>query len=338
VPRRLTNDLLLALVLGLVLSGLFGWALPVAVAQPLYDLHRALGVAVLLVLLVWKQNVILASLRRRVSRRRPWDRSTVWGVIGVLGLIGGISLGLLWTLNIISFETLWGYSPLNIHVFIGVGLLPFVGWHAWRRRKANRASAPVISRRAALRLAGLAVVSTVGWQVLQAAANFAIPQGQRRQTGSKQATSLSGNNFPGEIWLFDSVPLIDPTTWRLHLSGPVAQPVDLSLYELQRRAQRTIQEVLDCTGGWWTEQVWRGYPLLSVLQQYRMLDGGEQVAVQSVTGHRIVFSLEDLNDLLLVTHVGGEPLSAVHGAPVRLVAPGRRGYHWVKWLDRIDVT
>jgi DMSO/TMAO reductase YedYZ molybdopterin-dependent catalytic subunit len=337
VPRRLTNDLLLVLVLALVLSGLFGWALPVALAQPLYDLHRALGVAVLIVLLVWKQAIIRASLGRRFFRAKRWDRSVIWGALGALGLVAGVIIGVAWTLNLISFETLWGYSPLNIHVLLGVGLLPFVGWHVWRRRKANRASAPVVSRRAALRLAGLAVASTVGWQVMQTVANMAIAQGQRRLSGSKQAAVLSGNNYPAEIWLLDSVPLIDPTTWRLHLSGPLAQPVALSLDDLQRRVTRSVQEVLDCTGGWWTEQVWTGVPLLPVLQQYHMLDSAEQLAVQSTTGHRIVFSVNDLADLLLVTHVGGEPLSAVHGAPVRLVAPGRRGYQWVKWVDRVEV-
>jgi DMSO/TMAO reductase YedYZ molybdopterin-dependent catalytic subunit len=42
--------------------------------------------------------------------------------------------------------------------------------------------------------------------------------------------------------------------------------------------------------------------------------------------------------LLLATHVGGAPLSAGHGAPARLVAPGRRGFWWVKWVTAIDVT
>ena len=48
MPRRLTNQLLLAVVLGLVASGLLGWLLPEPAALPLYGLHRALGVGLLL--------------------------------------------------------------------------------------------------------------------------------------------------------------------------------------------------------------------------------------------------------------------------------------------------
>jgi DMSO/TMAO reductase YedYZ molybdopterin-dependent catalytic subunit len=338
VPRRLSNDLLLALILALVLSGLFGWALPVAVAAPLYDLHRGLGIAVLVVLLVWKQAVIRASLSRRLLRRRPWDRSIVWGVIGAVGLMSAIVLGVGWTLNLISFETFWGYSAINVHVILGIGLLPFVGWHALRRRKANRASAPVVSRRAALRLAGLSVASVVGWQAISRVAVLAMPPGLRRDTGSKHAASLSGNAYPAEIWLFDKVPLLDSETWRLHISGLASTPAALGLLDLDRFSRVSVQAVLDCTGGWWTEQVWRGVPLLAVLQEVGLPTAARELAVESTTGHRIVFAVQDAGQLLLATHVGEEPLSAAHGYPVRLVAPGRRGYQWVKWVERITVT
>src|SRR5689334_19207377 len=141
MPRRLTNDLLLALVLAQVLGGVLGWALPVDQARPLYDVHRALGVATLLVL-GWKQAIALASLRRRIPHR---ERSVLLGGVAGLGLVAAVGLGLAWTLNLISFDWLWGYSPLNVHVFLGIGLVPFVAWHMLVRRRQNRASAPVRS-------------------------------------------------------------------------------------------------------------------------------------------------------------------------------------------------
>jgi DMSO/TMAO reductase YedYZ molybdopterin-dependent catalytic subunit len=68
------------------------------------------------------------------------------------------------------------------------------------------------------------------------------------------------------------------------------------------------------------------------------LDGeASHVRVVSRTGYRWSFSLDDARELLLATQVGAEALSHEHGAPVRLVAPGRRGYQWVKWVDRIEV-
>jgi DMSO/TMAO reductase YedYZ molybdopterin-dependent catalytic subunit len=39
---------------------------------------------------------------------------------------------------------------------------------------------------------------------------------------------------------------------------------------------------------------------------------------------------------LLASRVGGQPLAAGHGAPIRLVAPGRRGFWWVTWVARVE--
>jgi DMSO/TMAO reductase YedYZ molybdopterin-dependent catalytic subunit len=325
-----TNDLLLALLLAQVLGGLVGWAIPVETAGPLYDLHRALGVAIVL-LLGWKQAIALNSLRRRVRRRR-WDRSIVWGSVAGIALLTTLGLGLAWTLNLISFDLLWGYSPLNVHVILGIGLLPFVGWHMLARRRQNAVSAPVRSRRSLLRVAGLSVATLVGWQAIER-----LAPAVRLRTGSKETASLLGNAFPAEIWLFDAVPSIDANAWHLQLAGTTATA--LSLAELTaQHPRREVQCILDCTSGWWSEQVWSGVGVLDVLNTAGLATQTTQVAVESVTGHRIVLALADLETAVLATHVGGEPLSPGHGFPVRLVVPGWRGYHWVKWVQRLEVS
>lgn len=40
---------------------------------------------------------------------------------------------------------------------------------------------------------------------------------------------------------------------------------------------------------------------------------------------------------LLVSHMNDEPLTLIHGAPMRLIVPGWAGDHWVKWLKNLRV-
>ena len=61
------------------------------------------------------------------------------------------------------------------------------------------------------------------------------------------------------------------------------------------------------------------------------------LVVTSATGYRRRLPLTDARSLYLATRLDGRPLGAGHGFPARLVAPGRRGFWWVKWVAAIDL-
>jgi DMSO/TMAO reductase YedYZ molybdopterin-dependent catalytic subunit len=232
----------------------------------------------------------------------------------------------------VSFDRPLAYSLLNVHVFAGVALLPLVLAHAAWRWESRPAIADVADRRAALRALGLGI----GAVVATAALDRIGPA--RRATGSRAAASFSGNDFPLTIWSFDRVPEIDAASWRLEISGAIASPAALSYAQLLALPAVERVAVLDCTGGWWSEQRWRGVALSDLLAPRGPLPGARRVDVVARTGHAWSFDLGEATDLLLATHVGGETLSAGHGYPARLVAPGHRGFQWIKWVARIEVT
>ncbi len=99
-----------------------------------------------------------------------------------------------------------------------------------------------------------------------------------------------------------------------------------------------VRARLDCTGGWYADQDWRGTTLARLVADHLGdVEGAQCLLVTSVTGFSRRIPLRDAGRTLLATHAAGRPLSPGHGAPVRLVAPGRRGVWWVKWVDRVEV-
>ena len=58
----------------------------------------------------------------------------------------------------------------------------------------------------------------------------------------------------------------------------------------------------------------------------------------SATGYARRLPIAEASRIVLATRVGGQPLSVGHGYPLRLVVPGRRGFWWVKWVERIEAS
>jgi DMSO/TMAO reductase YedYZ molybdopterin-dependent catalytic subunit len=323
------NLALLVVVPLLVATGLLAWITSGATANALLVLHRFAGVGLVLVL-AWKYGVARRSIRRRA--RGGNALSLVVGGLASVALLLVLGLGLAWSIGIVSFDRPLSYSLLNVHVFVGVALVPLMVAHAARRWESRPAVADLGGRRVALRALAVGLGAVVATAALDGVGLA------RRSTGSRAAAAFSGNDFPLTIWAFDVAPAIDVASWRLQVDGDVASPGAIAYDDLLAMPFAERDAVLDCTGGWWTEQRWRGVTLADLLARHGVRASAQRVDVVSQTGHAWSFPIIEAEQLLIATHVGGETLSTGHGYPARLIAPDHRGFQWIKWVTQVHVA
>ncbi len=322
------TDWTLALLVGLgFATGLLSLVSGRTGDEWVFVLHGVGGAALGLVT-GWK----LRRVWRRVASPQRWDTRTTAGLLASLLVFATLGTGWVWSSGGDLFIA--GWNLLNWHITLGLLLSLVVYHHAYLRAKRPRQS-DLANRRQFLHWAGISVVAALAWRAQRpATAALGWDGARRRWTGSYEAGSFDGNRFPSTSWVADAPRPLATDPYRLAIAGLVNRPGMLALPDVD--AGDTLVALLDCTGGFYSTQEWRG------IRVGRLLDGAgvsplaTHVRVISHTGYRWSFPLAEARGFLLATHVGGEPLSHGHGAPVRLVAPERRGFQWVKWVIRVE--
>ena len=316
------NTALLVILLLQLVTGYLGFINGEESQAWLLWLHGA-GAYALVLLLLWKGMIIWDVL----NRGERWGVDRISFIVMTVMLLITLVLGILWTFG--GLEYLFGFSLLSLHIYVAVPLILLMAYHVWRRRWILRAPRAT-NRRAFLRLGLVAAGGAVLWWMAEQVNRV------RRFTGSYEVGSFSGR-FPRVSWINDDPAPIEPAQWRLEVDGLVAQPLVLSYEALRGRAAVTETATVDCTGGWYSTQIWAGLPLRAVLEEAGVSEEARSIRVESVTGYWRRFALGEVRAYLLATHVAGAPLTHGHGFPLRLVAPDKRGFEWVKWITRITV-
>jgi DMSO/TMAO reductase YedYZ molybdopterin-dependent catalytic subunit len=324
-PRATDWGLALLVAAGLA-TGLGTWFAGSPGSAWVVDAHTVGGTALALLLVV--------KLRRVWPRVAPGARrppGSGRGLAAVALVLSVVLSGLVWSTA--GHVGVAGFSVLVWHAAVGAVLAAAVVAHATLR--ARRLRAADVARRNFVVGALVAGGALVAWRLQRPLQGLlGLPGAERRFTGSYDAGSFTGNAFPATSWVADRPRPADAGA-RLHVAGRVRRPLERSAADLDRGDE--LVATLDCTGGFFSTQRWRGVRLDRLLEEAGVAAGGRHVRVISRTGYRWSFALADAPGLLLATHVGEEPLTHGHGAPCRLVAPGRRGFQWVKWVERIEV-
>ncbi len=155
---------------------------------------------------------------------------------------------------------------------------------------------------------------------------------------------------------------IDPATYKLRLTGLFATPMELTLAELKRRPRVETVVGFECGGNNPTSlnrlagnARWAGTSLRALLREAAPLphareivffgaDKGMETVTHGRSGPQEVeqhfgrsLTLEDAvrPEVLIAWEMNGEPLTPIHGFPVRLIVPGWYGVANVKWMDHI---
>ena len=328
--KRWTNLALFAL-LGLAFTtGWIAFFYSTAPSRASLIVHAISGYAIV-ALTPWKAVIAARGIRRR---RPGWWASLVFSGLVIASVLAGMlhSTGLLLSIG--------PFSPMEIHVGTALAAIPFVAWHVIARRIPMRAVD--LSRRSLLRAGTLAASAGLAYGAGEVAVRLlSLPGSTRRFTGSYEYGSLQPAQLPVTQWLFDAVPSIDPATWRLtvRVGSAVREWTYAELLAFDDRVQAT----LDCTGGFYSTQDWSGVWLSRMVSPSPLAEEGRgggshtSVYVRSLTGYDRRFAIAEAGRLLIATRLGGMPLDSGHGFPVRLVAPDRRGYWWVKWITAITI-
>jgi len=157
---------------------------------------------------------------------------------------------------------------------------------------------------------------------------------------------------------------VDAQAWRLQIKGLVENPLSLSLADLERMPQVTVEAVMQCAGngralfqprvpgvqwrwGAMGNAEWTGVRLRDLLARARPKDGAAHLGLQGAdrpTSEQTPLFIRGIPiakgmhpDTLVALKQNGKPLTVNRGRPARLVVPGWVADDWMRWITDVEV-
>src|SRR6266403_5011454 len=171
---------------------------------------------------------------------------------------------------------------------------------------------------------------------------MALFDGLRDRRELEKKAKAEGRLPPGQsltlkwpVLHYGSVPVFDAAKWDFKISGLVEAPLRLTWEEFRALPQVDSTSDFHCVTRWSRlDNRWKGVRFTDVVERAKAKPEGEYVLVLAEEGYTSNIPLKDLlrADVLFAFEHDGEPLTAEHGGPLRLIVPHLYAWKSVKWV------
>lgn len=135
-------------------------------------------------------------------------------------------------------------------------------------------------------------------------------------------------------------PKIYLETFQLSISGLVDSSYSLSWDEINELpAAYTDTMIMYCVDGWEVWGNWKGVLISDLLDKAHVQSDGNYVLFESIDGYKTALPISYLEkyNSMLAYQVNYGPLQDHDGFPLRLIAFGKYGYKWAKWVSKLRI-
>jgi DMSO/TMAO reductase YedYZ molybdopterin-dependent catalytic subunit len=136
------------------------------------------------------------------------------------------------------------------------------------------------------------------------------------------------------------VPKINLATYQLTIDGSVDSSYTLSWEEIKELpVSFTDTMIMYCVEGWEVWGKWKGVLIKDILDKANVHADGEYILFECLDGYKTALPTSYLEkyNAMLAYQVNTTLLQEHDGFPLRLIAFGKYGYKWAKWVTRLRV-
>lgn len=139
------------------------------------------------------------------------------------------------------------------------------------------------------------------------------------------------------MW-YNPVPPIDMARYQLKVHGLVEKPQSFSVAQLRGLPQESQNTRMKCVQCWSSRTTWGGFRFGHLMEAVKPLKQAKAVRFDCADKWYEYFTIEDLMKprVMLAMDMAGKPLADRHGAPLRIIDPGRYGYKCAKLIVSVQ--